>query len=85
MATELYRWLRVLEYIGSREEIDRAVASRQVKGESPPAWQHGAITIKEAFIGEVPELLSRDWWPQHPVIAMPTTPSAHSAQSEDHP
>lgn len=76
MATQLYRWLRVLEYIGSREEIDKAVAMRQVKGESPPNWHRGSLIIKESSIGEVPELLSRDWWPQHPVIAMPTTPSS---------
>lgn len=57
MAAQLYRILRVLEYTGTREQIDRAIEMRQVKGTSPTNWNKGELVIREAIIGETAELL----------------------------
>lgn len=55
---KLYRMLRVLEYIGTREQIDDAIKRRGVKGTSPRPWGRSQLTITEAFIGEIPTALS---------------------------
>ncbi len=59
------RVLRVLEYEGTREAVELAIAQRSVKGERRIS-QMGSIqqeerydyVIREAIIGEVPVILS---------------------------
>jgi hypothetical protein len=53
----LYRVLRVLEYTGTREAVDKALEQRQVKGTAPIGWNSGALRIREAVLGDVAELL----------------------------
>lgn len=57
MSAPLYRVLRVLEYVGTREAVDAALENRQVKGTVPPTWDRGRIRIREAVLGDVAELL----------------------------
>ncbi len=53
-----YRFLRILEYVGTREFIDRHIQNRGVKGSSPRLWDGEEGRITEAFVGELPtELL----------------------------
>jgi hypothetical protein len=61
MAKPLYRFMRVLEYTGSREAVDRAIEQRQVKGTSPPGWNYGQIRIREAILGDVPYRIDTGW------------------------
>jgi hypothetical protein len=61
---KVYRFLRVLEYVGTREFIDHMITNRGVKGSSP-GWhsgkhKQGSGFIKEAIVGELPDLLSPD-------------------------
>jgi len=51
-----YRFLRVLEYVGTREALDRAREARFVKGCSP-AGLHGGLRIFEAILGETSQPL----------------------------
>lgn len=46
---EIYRFLRVLEYVGTREGLDRARNFRQVKGAHS---FDGEVKIYEAILGE---------------------------------
>ena len=55
MTEPLYRFTRVLEYIGTRTEIDRAIEMRQVKGTSPKPWAQGKLQIYEAVLGDCPQ------------------------------
>lgn len=49
------RVLRILEYIGDQEDIERDLNRRSVKGEHVSL----AYTIREGFVGEFPELLGK--------------------------
>lgn len=49
-----YRVLRIIEYSGTREWVDRQIAQRSVKGTRVVA---NGGTLREAIIGDVPELL----------------------------
>ena len=49
-----YRILRILEYYGTREKIDQAIAKRGVKGSFIVSDE---FMISEAFIGEIPLLV----------------------------
>ncbi len=51
------RVLRLLEYSGPREDIERMIAERSVKGQK--TLPHDRVTIREAVLGEFPELLVR--------------------------
>ena len=52
---EVYRVLRLLEYAGPREWVDRSITQRSVKGEM--VMLNGAV-IREATLGSVPELFN---------------------------
>lgn len=55
MTAPLYRMVRVLEYIGTREAIDEAAARRGVKDYAHP---HTGLTIRESSIGTfAPEMV----------------------------
>lgn len=49
-----YRILRVLEYVGDREWLDKQITMRQVKGTKVLP---NNCSIREAVIGDVAELL----------------------------
>ena len=51
------RILRVLEYEGPREWVEAAIKGRSVKGFKSFNWLYDLCTIREAIIGEVPEIL----------------------------
>jgi hypothetical protein len=56
MKTKRWRWIRVLEYEGSREFIDHAIENRVVKGAMRlPSFRHAKLwgVIREGFMGEV--------------------------------
>lgn len=57
----LYRFLRVLEYVGTRKEIDIQLERRSVKGRSPYGWQAGGLVIYEAVLGDVPQPVDVRW------------------------
>lgn len=48
----VFRFLRFLEYVGTREALDRAREMRAVKGTSPPGWGGGEVRIYEAILGD---------------------------------
>ena len=52
---KVYRVLRVLEYIGDRDAIERSLAERGVKGQRILR----DYCINEAIVGEYPELLGK--------------------------
>jgi hypothetical protein len=49
-----YRVLRIIEYSGTREWVDKQIANRSVKGTRVVV---NGGTLREAIIGDVPELL----------------------------
>jgi hypothetical protein len=51
-----YRMLRVIEYVGPREWIDKQVELRGVKGSKVVGVEKDCV-IREAIIGDVAELL----------------------------
>ncbi len=53
--TDRIRVLRVLEYEGPREWVEKQVSQRQVKGDR---IFHGHCIIRESIIGETPAVLS---------------------------
>jgi hypothetical protein len=56
---EIVRVLRVLEYIGPREEIER-VLKHSIHGEKSYGAGLHEVTIKAATIGEFPEIFCRE-------------------------
>jgi hypothetical protein len=58
MAEQLYRTLRVLEYVGERDALQVHFECRAVKGVSPLGWDAGKVRIFEAILGEYPQPLT---------------------------
>lgn len=56
MASDTIRVLRVLEYVGPRSAIESTLTQNAVKG----SRTFGAITIREAVVGDFPETLSHN-------------------------
>ena len=54
MSVKLFEWIRVLRYVGTREELDTAVQKRGVKGSVH--WNNCAIY--ESFVGDTPQPIS---------------------------
>ena len=48
---ERYRQLRIIEYYGTREQIDEAITNRSVKGSKTLP---NGLRIIEAMLGEIP-------------------------------
>jgi hypothetical protein len=57
--SEIVRIIRVLEYTGPREELEKCLVQNAVKGQV----KFGRITIREAIVGNFPEVLGEEWWP----------------------
>jgi hypothetical protein len=51
------RILRVLEYTGPSEMLIKHLEQRHIKGTF--VGQNGRVTIREAIVGEFPEILER--------------------------
>lgn len=56
MASDTIRVLRVLEYVGPRDVIEANFMQNAVKG----SRSFGAVTIREAVVGDFPETLSQN-------------------------
>jgi hypothetical protein len=52
--SEIVRVLRVLEYVGPREDVERALRNSSVKGEKV----FNGLRVREAVVGTFPELLT---------------------------
>lgn len=62
--SKVYRMLRVLEYVGTQEFIEQHWRNRAVKGMGPTSYNSvgpAKGVIREAVIGELPELLVGDY------------------------
>lgn len=57
MGADLYRLLRVLEYVGPRDWIDGMIVRRQVKG-TKVYGPNNQMSISEAIVGDVPTLVA---------------------------
>jgi hypothetical protein len=62
MADDIVRVLRVLEYVGPRSMVDASLLRRAVKGSltvrrNASSWSK--LVIREAIIGELPELFEQ--------------------------
>lgn len=53
--SDIIRVVRVLEYVGPREQLERSLAQNVVKRHK----QFGQITVREAYLGEFPEVLEK--------------------------
>lgn len=51
--SDIVRIVRVLEYVGSRDTLERVLEQNAVKGQR----RFGAIVIREAVLGDFPEVL----------------------------
>ncbi len=58
--TDIVRIVRVLEYTGPRDQLEKALSQNAVKG----TQEFGAITIREAFLGSYPEVVGRQVKPE---------------------
>lgn len=54
--TEIVRVLRVLEYVGPRDQLERVLNQNAVKG----TRVFGEITVREAMVGSWPEVLENN-------------------------
>ena len=52
--------LRVIEYTGPVEDVNRCIAERRVKGVYRPAMMGLGVTIREGLLGEVPRPIQGD-------------------------
>lgn len=59
--TDIVRIVRVLEYVGPRDALERSLAQNAVKRHK----QFGPITVREAYLGEFPEVVGTDEDPGH--------------------
>jgi hypothetical protein len=50
---EIVRVIRVLEFVGPRGQVEATLRKRQVRG----TYQIGAMTIREAIVGDFPEVV----------------------------
>lgn len=53
--TDIVRIVRVLEYVGPRDALERSLAQNAVKRQK----QFGSITVREAYLGEFPEVVEK--------------------------
>ena len=58
---DIVRIVRVLEYVGPRDVLERSLAQNVVKRQK----QFGPITVREAYLGEFPEVVETDEEPGH--------------------
>ena len=53
---DIVRIVRVLEYVGPRAQLELSLAQNVVKRQK----QFGSITVREAYLGEFPEVVETD-------------------------
>jgi hypothetical protein len=53
MSEDTIRVIRVLEFTGPRGQVEATLRKRQVRG----TYQIGAMTIREAIVGDFPEVV----------------------------
>lgn len=51
--SDIVRVLRILEYTGPRDRVEKTLAGNAVKG----TVKHGELTIREATLGDFPEVI----------------------------
>ena len=56
---DLVRVLRVLEYVGPRDVIEKQLATRSLHN-GTHHFRHGQLVVKVATVGDYPEILSED-------------------------
>jgi hypothetical protein len=56
---EKVRILRVLEYIGTREDIEKAYKHSGVPLNG--IWEHGTLTIKSTIVDPFPEVVKEEF------------------------
>lgn len=54
--SDIIRVVRVLEYVGPRDALERSLAQNVVKRHK----QFGSITVREAYLGEFPEVVGEE-------------------------
>lgn len=57
----VYTFTRILQYVGSREEIDLAMERRSVKESAPADWNGGRLRIYEAVVSRPPLPVGFEW------------------------
>lgn len=59
MTPDVVRVLRVLEYVGPRDVIEKQIIAHSLRDGTHP-FRHGQLVVRVATIGDYPEILSKD-------------------------